>query len=72
MAATRTRRGADIEKTMPKNAMGPFSLLRDWLNAACLMLTLSVNACAVSPAPQITAPPPGQARPDRPAAPAPP
>ena len=61
MAAARTRRGADIEKTRPKT-MGPFSPLRDWLNAACLMLMLSVNACAVSPAPQITAPPPGQAR----------
>jgi hypothetical protein len=61
MAAARTRRGAGIEKTRPKT-MGPFSPLRDWLNAACLMLMLSVNACAVSPAPQITPPPAGQAR----------
>jgi hypothetical protein len=42
--------------------MGSFSLLRDWFNAACLMLILSANACAVSPAPQVTAPPPGQGR----------
>ena len=42
--------------------MGSFSLLRDMLNAACLILILSVNACAVSPAPQVTAPPPGHGR----------
>ena len=42
--------------------MGRFSPLRGWVNAGCLTLILSVNACAVPPAPQVTAPPPGQGR----------
>ena len=47
-------------RTRPKT-MGSFSF-RDWINVASLMLMLSANACAISPAPQVTAPPPGQAR----------
>ena len=43
-------------------AMDRFSPLHSWVNAACLTLILSVNACAVPPAPQVTEPPPGQAR----------
>ena len=42
--------------------MDRFSPLRGWVNAGCLTLILSVNACAVPPAPLVTAPPPGQAR----------
>lgn len=42
--------------------MGSFLPFRDWLNVASLMLMLSANACAISPAPQVTAAPPGQAR----------
>jgi len=42
--------------------MGPFLPLRSWINAGSLTLILSVNACAVTPAPQVTAPPPGQGR----------
>ena len=36
--------------------------LRGWVNAGSLALILSVTACAVPPAPQVTAPPPGQGR----------
>ena len=42
--------------------MDRFSPLRGWVNAGCLTLILAVNACAVPPAPQVTAPPPGQGR----------
>ena len=42
--------------------MALFLQLRDWVNAAGLVLMLSAAACATSPAPQIAAPPPGQAR----------
>ena len=42
--------------------MGPFLRLRDWVNAASLMLMASTTACAIPPAPPVTAPPPGQAR----------
>ena len=41
--------------------MAHFLQLRDWVNAAGLLLMLSAAACA-PPAPQIAAPPPGQAR----------
>jgi len=44
---------------MPRDRFSPF---RGWVNAGCLTLILSVNACAVPPAPLVTAPPPGQAR----------
>jgi hypothetical protein len=36
--------------------------LRDWGNAAGLLLMLSAAGCATSPAPQVAAPPPSQAR----------
>jgi hypothetical protein len=39
----------------------PFLRLRDWVNAAGLLLMLLAAACA-TPAPQVAAPPPGQAR----------
>ena len=39
-----------------------FLQLRDWVNAAGLLLMLSAAACATPPAPQVAAPPPGQAR----------
>jgi hypothetical protein len=39
-----------------------FLQLRDAVNAAGLLLMLSAAACATPPAPQIAAPPPGQAR----------
>jgi hypothetical protein len=39
-----------------------FSQLRDRVKAAGLLLMLSAVACATPPAPQIAAPPPGQAR----------
>lgn len=39
-----------------------FFHLRDWVNAAGLLLMLSAAACATRPATQIAAPPPGQAR----------
>ena len=35
---------------------------RDWVNAVGLLLMLSAAACATPPAPQVAAPPPGQAR----------
>jgi len=41
--------------------MAFFLQLRDWVNAAGLLLMLSGAACAM-PAPQVAAPPPGQAR----------
>jgi hypothetical protein len=41
---------------------GRVLLLRDWINAAGLLLILLVTACATPPAPQVTAPPSGQAR----------
>jgi hypothetical protein len=37
----------------------PFLRLRDWVNAAGLLLMLLAAACA-TPAPQVAAPPPGQ------------
>jgi hypothetical protein len=49
------------EKTRPM-MMALFLQLRDWVNAAGLLLMLSAAACATAPAPQIAAPPPGQAR----------
>jgi hypothetical protein len=36
--------------------------LRDWVNAAGLLLMLSAAACVTRPATQVAAPPPGQAR----------
>jgi len=42
--------------------MGLVLRLRDWVNAAVFMLLLSATACAIPSAPQVTAPPPGQAR----------
>ncbi len=39
-----------------------FLIPRDWVNAAGLLLLLSAAACATPLAPQIAAPPPGQAR----------
>jgi hypothetical protein len=39
-----------------------FLQLRDWIKAAGLLLVLSAAACATPPAPQVAAPPPGQAR----------
>jgi len=42
--------------------MALFLQLRGWVNAAGLLLMLSAAACATSPAPQVAAPPPGQAR----------
>src|ERR1700746_3839555 len=61
IAAARTRRGAEIDRTRP-TTMGSLLSFRDWIDVASLMLMLSANACAISPAPQVTAPPPGQAR----------
>jgi Protein of unknown function (DUF2846) len=55
------RRGAKRERTRPM-MMWPFLSLRDWVNAAGLLLMLSAAACAALPAPQVAAPPPGQAR----------
>ena len=42
--------------------MAPLLGLRDWVNAASLLLMLSATACATPPVPQAAAPPPGQAR----------
>jgi hypothetical protein len=42
--------------------MALFLQLRDGVNAAGLLLMLSAAACATPPAPQVAAPPPGQAR----------
>jgi hypothetical protein len=42
--------------------MALFLQLRGWVNAAGLLLMLSAAGCATSPAPQVAAPPPGQAR----------
>jgi len=42
--------------------MGLSVRLRHWVNAASLLLILSATACATQPAPQVAAPPPGQAR----------
>ena len=42
--------------------MEPVLRLRDWVNATTLMLVLSATACVIPPAPEVTAPPPGQAR----------
>src|SRR5438874_11761178 len=42
--------------------MALFFQLPGWVNAAGLLLMLSAAACATPPAPQIAAPPPGQAR----------
>ena len=42
--------------------MWPFLPLRDWVNAAGLLLMLSATACAALPTPQVAALPPGQAR----------
>jgi uncharacterized protein DUF2846 len=42
--------------------IGPALSLRDWVNAAGLLLMLSATACVTQPAPQVVAPPPGQAR----------
>jgi hypothetical protein len=42
--------------------MGHSLLLRGWVNAAGLLLMLSATACATTPAPQVAAPTPGQAR----------
>ena len=42
--------------------MEPVLRLRDRVNAATLMLVLSATACVIPPAPEVTAPPPGQAR----------
>ena len=42
--------------------MWPFLPLRGWANAAGLLLMLLAAACATQPAPQVAAPPPGQAR----------
>jgi hypothetical protein len=39
-----------------------FLQLRDWVNAAGLLLMLSAAACAFLPAPQVAASPPGQAQ----------
>ena len=36
--------------------------LRGWVNAAGLLLMLLATACASTPAPEVAAPPPGQAR----------
>src|ERR1700759_4855549 len=42
--------------------MGLNLRLRNWVNPVIFMLMLSATACAIPPAPQVTAPPPGQAR----------
>ena len=42
--------------------MAIFLQLRDWVNTAGLLLMLSAAACATSPAPQVSALLPGQAR----------
>lgn len=42
--------------------MGLSLRLRYWVNAASLLLMLSATACATQSAPQVAAPPPGQAR----------
>ena len=42
--------------------MEPVLRLRDRVNAATLMLVLSATACVIPPAPEVIAPPPGQAR----------
>lgn len=42
--------------------MALFLQPRDCVNAASVLLMLSAAACAIPPAPQVTAPPPGQAR----------
>ena len=42
--------------------MGLSLRLRHWVNAASLLLMLSATACATQSAPQVAAPPPGQAR----------
>jgi hypothetical protein len=42
--------------------MEPFLPLRNWVNAAGLLLMLSANGCATSTAPQVPGPPSGQAR----------
>ena len=47
------------EKAMMK---GRVLSVRNQLNVAGLLLILSTTACATAPVPQVTAPPPGQAR----------
>ena len=42
--------------------MALFLQIRDWVKPAGLLLMLSATACATPPAPQVAAPPPGQAR----------
>ena len=55
------RGGARRERENKADDDGAFLQLCDWVNAAGFLLMLSAAACATAPAPQIAAPPPGQA-----------